>query len=80
MVGQSIASALLALDLLEQDQLRISHHLSYALGVRRAGIDPALHDFESSALIASSRRCVTILDRAGLRERANGLYQTPEVE
>jgi CRP-like cAMP-binding protein len=72
---------LLAQDLLERDQLRISHqHLSYALGVRRAGIDPALHDFESSALIASSRRCVTILDRAGLRERANGLYQSPEVK
>jgi CRP-like cAMP-binding protein len=66
---------LMAQDRLDCAEVHIAHaHLSYALGVRRAGIDEALNHFESSALIANSRRCVAILDRAGLRERANGLY------
>jgi len=54
--------------------------LALMLGVRRAGVSEALQAFEKWALIETARGSVTILDREGLEERANGLYGTPEAE
>jgi hypothetical protein len=39
-----------------------------------------LQHFESQALVSTERGIVTILDRDGLRESANGLYGVPEAE
>ena len=50
------------------------------LGVRRAGVTIGLHHFERQRLIDTARGSVTILDRDGLLESANGLYGPPEAE
>jgi CRP-like cAMP-binding protein len=72
---------LMAHDRLEGDDLHLTHELlSTMLGVRRAGITTALHELEKSALISTARGCVTILDRRGLEQSANGLYGVPEAE
>jgi CRP-like cAMP-binding protein len=72
---------LMAHDRLGNDELHLTHEfLSLMLGVRRAGITTALHQLEKPGLIAISRGCVTILDRYGLEQSANGLYGAPEAE
>src|SRR5262245_24857127 len=72
---------LMAHDRLDGDELHLTHEmLSATLGVRRAGITTALHELEKSALISTARGCVTVLDRRGLEESANGLYGVPEAE
>ena len=72
---------LMAHDRLEGDDLHLTHELlSTMLGVRRAGITTALHELEKLALISTVRGCVTILDRSGLEQSANGLYGVPEAE
>lgn len=72
---------LMAHDRLERDEVPLTHEfLSVLLGVRRAGVTTALHQLESSALISTTRGRVTILDRDGLEESANGLYGAPEAE
>lgn len=50
------------------------------LGVRRAGVTIALQHFESKAILQTARGAVTIADRDGLEECANGLYGHPEAE
>jgi hypothetical protein len=50
------------------------------LGVRRAGVTIGLQHFETQGLIAAARGAITILDRDGLVESANGLYGGPEAE
>jgi hypothetical protein len=50
------------------------------LGVRRAGVTVGLQHFEGQGLISTARGAVTILDRDGLMESANGLYGAPEAE
>ena len=63
------------------DELYLTHELlSVVLGVRRAGVTAALHQLERSGLIATTRGCVTVCDRQGLEESANGLYGVPEAE
>jgi CRP-like cAMP-binding protein len=72
---------LMAHDRLVGDTLHLTHEfLSIMLGVRRAGVTTALHQLETSGLISTARGCVTILDRGGLEENANGLYGVPEAE
>jgi CRP-like cAMP-binding protein len=72
---------LMAHDRLESDELHLTHEfLSVMLGVRRAGVTTALHQLEKSALISTSRACVTLRDRCGLEKIANGLYGKPEAE
>ncbi|HXF54425.1 MAG TPA: Crp/Fnr family transcriptional regulator [Hyphomicrobiaceae bacterium] len=72
---------LMAHDRIEGDVLTITHEgLAVILGVRRAGVTTALHQFEARALVATSRGKVTILDRSGLRERAGGLYGAAEAQ
>jgi CRP-like cAMP-binding protein len=72
---------LMAHDRFDTDDLPITHEfLSVMLGVRRAGVTLALHRLDSVGLISTARGCVTVLDRQGLQERANGLYGVPELE
>lgn len=72
---------LMAHDRLETDELALTHEfLSLMLGVRRAGVTSALHSFEQNGLVQTARGAVTLLDRDGLEEAANGLYGPPEAE
>jgi CRP-like cAMP-binding protein len=72
---------LMAHDRLEGDDLHLTHELlAVMLGVRRAGVTTALHELEKAALISTARSCVTVLDRHGLEQSANGLYGAPEAE
>jgi CRP-like cAMP-binding protein len=72
---------LMAQDRIGEDELILTHEfLSLMLGVRRAGVTVALQHFESTGLISTSRGSITIKDRDGLEESANGLYGTPEAE
>lgn len=72
---------LMARDRLDSDEMLLTHEfLSLMLGVRRAGVSMALGEFERRALVSASRGAVTILDRGGLEEAADGLYGAPEAE
>jgi CRP-like cAMP-binding protein len=72
---------LMAHDRIAGDRLTLTHEfLSVVLGVRRAGVTTALNQLEARALISATRGAITILDRDGLEETANGLYGTPERE
>jgi len=71
----------MARDRLDSDEMIITHEfLALMLGVRRAGVSEALQAFEKRGLVKTARRSVTIMDREGLEECANGLYGPPEVE
>ena len=71
----------MAHDRLNGDEMHLTHEsLAVMLGVRRAGVTIALHEFESVALISTARSRITVLDRDGLRNAASGLYGIPEVE
>lgn len=66
---------------LETDELQLTHEfLALMLRVRRAGVSIALGHLEGRGLISTARGAVTILDRDGLEEGANGLYGIPEAE
>jgi len=72
---------LMAHDRLGCDELHLTHEfLAVMLGVRRAGVTTALHQLEKAAVISTARSRVTVLDRRGLEESANGLYGVPEAE
>jgi CRP-like cAMP-binding protein len=72
---------LMAHDRIEGDNLALTHELLAAtLGVRRSGVTTALHRLAAHALISTTRGSVTVLDRGGLEETANGLYGVPEAE
>lgn len=72
---------LMAHDRLDTDDLNITHEfLSVMLGVRRSGVTVALNLLENSALISINRGIVTIVDRKGLKEAANGAYGVSEAE
>jgi CRP-like cAMP-binding protein len=72
---------LMARDRLDGDEMMLTHRfLSVTLGLQRAGITRTLQSFESEGLIGTAYGSVTIKDRKGLEECANGLYGTPETE
>src|SRR5262249_4175929 len=72
---------LMAHDRIDGDKLLLTHELlAVMLGVRRAGVTTALHELESKGLISTARGSLTVLDRDGLEESANGLYGVPEAE
>src|SRR5262245_13601307 len=72
---------LMAQDRIEAKELVLTHEfLGLMLGVRRAGVTVALQRYETQGLIATGRGSVTIEDRDGLEEAANGLYGVPEAE
>jgi DNA-binding transcriptional regulator YhcF (GntR family) len=71
----------MARDRLDSDEMILTHEfLALMLAVRRAGVSEALQAFEKKGLVETGRGSVTILDRDGLEECANGLYGTPESE
>jgi CRP-like cAMP-binding protein len=72
---------LMAQDRLGTDEMLLTHEfLALMLGVRRAGVTTAQHHFVEKGLIKTTRGSVTILDRDGLVESADGLYGQPEAE
>lgn len=72
---------LMAQDRIEADELVLTHEfLALMLGVRRAGVTTALGHFENKGVIETARGAVTVKDRDGLEECANGLYGVPEAE
>jgi CRP-like cAMP-binding protein len=72
---------LMAHDRIESDELVLTHEfLALMLGTRRAGVTVALGHFEAKGVIETARGAVTVLDRDGLEECANGLYGVPEAE
>ena len=81
-IGERLARWLLmARDRLDSDEMILTHEfLALMLGVRRAGVSEALRDFEKKGLVETARGSVTIMDREGLEESANGLYGLPEAE
>jgi hypothetical protein len=71
----------MAHDRADTDELFLTHEfLSLMLGVRRAGVTVALQEFVHKGLIEAVGGSITILDREGLEECANGLYGMPESE
>jgi CRP-like cAMP-binding protein len=63
------------------DRLPLTHDFfALMLGVRRPSVTDALHLLEGKRLIQSSRRLVTIRDRAGLENLAGASYGMPEME
>jgi DNA-binding GntR family transcriptional regulator len=71
----------MAQDRIEADELAMTQEfLALMLGVRRAGVTTALQQLENKGLIKRTRGAVTVKDRDGLQECANGLYGTPEAE
>jgi CRP-like cAMP-binding protein len=72
---------LMAHDRMERDTLELTHEfLALMLGTRRAGVTMALGHFEHNGVIKTARGAVTVKDREGLIECANGLYGVPEAE
>jgi CRP-like cAMP-binding protein len=72
---------LMAQDRIDAKELVLTHEfLALMLGVRRAGVSVALQHYETQGLIATGRGSVTIEDRDGLEEAANGFYGAPEAE
>ena len=72
---------LMAHDRADGPTVSLTHEfLSLMLGVRRPGVTAALGDLEKSGVITAQRGAVTILNRAGLEDAANGGYGAPEAE
>lgn len=72
---------LMAHDRIDGDELALKHDfLALMLGVRRAGVTIALQELSSASVIETGRGRITVVDREGLEEAANGLYGTPERE
>jgi CRP-like cAMP-binding protein len=81
-IGERLARWLLmARDRLDSDEMILTHDcIALMLGVRRDGASDALEALEKKGLVGTARGSVTIMDRDGLEECANGLYGTPEGE
>jgi CRP-like cAMP-binding protein len=68
-------------DRVDGDELPLTHEfLSIMLGVRRPSVTTALHILEGDHLISARRGLVTVLDRDGLVDLADGVYGEPEAE
>jgi len=72
---------LMSRDRVDDDEMLLTHEfIALMLGVRRAGVTGALQALESKGLIDTARGSITMKDRDGLEEYANGLYGPPEAE
>jgi CRP-like cAMP-binding protein len=72
---------LMAHDRTDGDELSMTHELlALMLGVRRPGVTVALNLLEKNGLIQRNRGVISIVDRVGLEESANGAYGVPEAE
>ncbi len=68
-------------DRVDGDELSLTHEfLSIMLAVRRPSVTGALHILEGNRLVRAKRGLITVLDRDGLVEFADGSYGTPEDE
>ena len=66
-------------DRADREDLPLTHELlSLMLGVRRAGVTDALGKLVAAGYISTSRGQITIIDRAGLEDRAGDSYGVPE--
>jgi CRP-like cAMP-binding protein len=72
---------LMAHDRVDGDELPLIHEfLALMLAVRRPGVTVAVHSLEKQGLIQAGRGLITVIDRKGLEEIANGSYGVPEAE
>jgi len=72
---------LMARDRLDDHEMILTHEfLAVTLGVQRAGVTRTLQSFESEGLVETAYGSVTIKDREGLEDCANGLHGPPETE
>lgn len=72
---------LMAQDRMGANEIPLTHEfLAAMLGVRRPGVTIALNLLENSGLIQTRRGIITILDRKGLVQSANGAYGASEAE
>lgn len=72
---------LMAHDRSDGDEINLTHEfLSFMLGTRRAGVTTALNAFDTRGWIDHARGRVTIVDRRGLEQLADGFYGVPEAE
>jgi CRP-like cAMP-binding protein len=72
---------LMSQDRLGGANLGVTHGmLAQLLAVRRPGVTLALHFLESKGLIKTTRSRIMVLDRDGLRSKADGSYGIPEAE
>ena len=72
---------LMAQDRVDGDELPLIHDfLALMLGVRRPGVTVTLHSLEAQGLIKTNRGSISVLDREGLEEAANGTYGIAEAE
>ena len=63
------------------NQLSLTHEfLAIMLGVRRAGVTSALGLLKKRALISTTRKVISVLNRGGLEKLANSAYGAPEAE
>ena len=70
---------LMSSDRSDSNTFPITHEfLSLMLGVRRAGVTDALNSLVAAGFISTTRGQITIIDRAGLEERAGDSYGVPE--
>jgi CRP-like cAMP-binding protein len=68
-------------DRLQTPRLTITHEfLALLLGVRRQGVTVALHELEGQGFIRGTRNQITIIDRRGLLDLADGFYGVPELD
>lgn len=68
-------------DRMDGNTISLTHEfLAIMLGVRRPGVTVALHILEGKGFIRANRGQLTIVNRKGLIEEANGSYGTAEEE
>jgi CRP-like cAMP-binding protein len=66
--------------IVKHELLLTQEFLALMLAVGGAGVTMALQHFESRGLVTTGHGSITINDRDGLEESANGLYGVPEAE
>jgi CRP-like cAMP-binding protein len=63
------------------DDVPLTHEfLSLMLGVRRASVTVAMHEFEKKGFVTVRRGEITVVDRKGLEKAAGSFYGVPEAE
>lgn len=63
------------------EAINLTHEfLALMLGARRAGVTNALNDLQERGVLAIRRGVISVIDRKGLEEAANGSYGMPEAE
>ena len=68
-------------DRIDGDRVDLTHaQVGVMLGVRRATVTDSLHVLEGNGLVRSTRGCITVRDRAGLRALAGEAYGVAEAE